>query len=414
MNFKFKFSLIAFFITACGGAALAQNSGVILGQDTSRRVITTAVPFVNFTPDARSAGMGDVGAAISADANAVHWNAAKLPFIASDVGFSLSYTPWLGNLINDMSISYLSGYKKLDNNQAIAGSLRYFDLGDIELTDVGPNNQPISLGIFNPREISLDATYARKLSERLALGVTGRFIHSNLSGNITSNMNNEGRPGVSVAADVSVFWRNELIQMGEGSEFALAAVISNVGSKITYNSAEDMDFIPTNLRLGTALTKALDPSNKITFGLDFNKLLVPTPPVYSFDANGNLIRDPNGNPVIARGRNPYRPLLSGIFGSFSDAPDGFREELQEIMISFGMEYWYRETFALRTGYFHENMEKGNRRYFTLGAGLRQNSFGIDFAYLVPVIQNHPLAETIRFTLHFNFNKPSTQVLPGNL
>lgn len=409
MNMNKAFLLMLAWVILALPIARAQNSGVILGQDTSRRVITTAVPFLNFTPDARSGGMGDVGAAISADANAVHWNAAKLTFVEKDMGFSLSYTPWLGNLINDMSISYLSGYKKLNSNEAVAVSLRYFDLGDIELTDVGPGNQPISLGLFNPREIAIDGTYARKLSEQLSLGVTGRFIHSNLSGNITSSLNNEGRPGVSVAADVSVFWQNDLVQMGPGSSFALAAVISNIGSKITYNSSEDRDFIPTNLRLGTAFTKGLDPSNKITFALDVNKLLVPTPPVYEFDNDGNLIRDPNGDPVIARGQDPFRPLLSGIFGSFGDAPDGFSEELQELQVSFGMEYWYRETFSLRTGYFHEHQDKGNRRYVTLGAGLRHNDFGIDFAYLVPIIQNHPLAETIRFTLHFNFDRPSASV-----
>ena len=412
MRILAKGSLIIVLLLFAVADLAAQNSGVILGQDTSRRVITTGVPFLNFTPDARSGGMGDVGAAISADANSVHWNPAKMAFVESDMGFSLSYTPWLGNLINDMSISYLSGFKKLDQNQSVSASIRYFDLGDIELTDVGPNNQPISLGIFNPREIAIDASYSRKLSEGLSLGVTGRFIHSNLSGNITSSINNEGRPGVSVAADVGVYWRNELYQMGEGSEFALAAVISNIGSKITYNSADDRDFIPTNLRFGTAFTKALDASNTITLALDFNKLLVPTPPVYQFDEDGNLERDPNGDPIIARGRDPYRPLLSGMFGSFSDAPDGFSEELQEVIISVGAEYWYRELFALRTGYYHENQDKGNRRYVTLGTGLKYNSFGVDFAYLVPIIQNHPLAETLRFTLHFDFMKPVATALPN--
>jgi hypothetical protein len=411
-NKGFKPAILVALLCLFSGSLLAQNSGVILGQDTSRRVITTAVPFLGFTPDARSGGMGDVGGAISPDANSIHWNPAKMAFIKEDMGFSLSYTPWLGNLINDMSISYLSGFKKIDNNQAIAASIRYFDLGDIELTDVGPNNQPISLGLFNPREIAIDMSYSRLLSEQLSIGVTGRFIHSNLSGNITSSLNNEGRPGVSVAADVGMYYRNEVFSAAPGSEFALAAVISNVGSKITYNSSEDRDFIPTNLRIGTAYTTMLDPSNSLTFALDFNKLLVPTPPVYQFDTNGNLVRDPDGNPVIARGRDPYRPLLSGMFGSFGDAPDGFSEELKEVVIAAGMEYWYRNVFAARTGYYHENQDKGNRRYFTFGLGFRQNAFGIDFAYLVPLVQNHPLAETLRFTLHFNFAKQTTDPL-GN-
>jgi hypothetical protein len=411
-NKGFKPAILVAFCCFISGSLLAQNSGVILGQDTSRRVITTAVPFLAFTPDARSGGMGDVGGAISPDANSIHWNPAKMAFIKEDMGFSLSYTPWLGNLINDMSISYLSGFKKIDNNQAIAASIRYFDLGDIELTDVGPNNQPISLGLFNPREIAIDMSYSRLLSEQLSIGVTGRFIHSNLSGNITSSLNNEGRPGVSVAADVGMYYRNEVFSAAPGSEFALAAVISNVGSKITYNSSEDRDFIPTNLRIGSAYTTMLDPSNSLTFALDFNKLLVPTPPVYQFDTNGNLVRDPDGNPVIARGRDPFRPLLSGMFGSFGDAPDGFSEELKEVVIAAGMEYWYRNVFAARTGYYHENQDKGNRRYFTFGLGFRQNAFGIDFAYLVPLVQNHPLAETLRFTLHFNFAKQTTDPL-GN-
>ena len=383
MNSIFRGILILVFSITFSAFVKGQISGTILGQDTTRNIITTSVPFLSIAPDPRSGAMGDVGAATSPNANTIHWNPAKLAFINKDIGFSLSYTPWLGKIIDDMSISYLSGFKKIDDIQAIGIALTYFDLGDILLND-GPN--PINqLGSFNPREFAIATTYSRKLSDALSIGVTGKFIHSNLTGNITSNPNVDSKPGTSIAADLGVYYYNSNLTLtGKNAELAFGAIISNIGSKISYNSADEEDFIPTNLRLGSSLTTHLDPYNKITVALDFNKLLVPTP-------------QPDGS-------ERDKSLISGIFGSFGDAPGGFSEELKEIMIAFGTEYWYDETFALRAGYFHQNQDKGGARYFTMGVGFVYKKLGFDFAYLVPQVQNHPLAETLRFGLHFSLDK----------
>ncbi len=382
--------------------ANAQVSPDISGQDNSRRVIITAVPFLNFAPDSRHSGMGDVGVATTPDGNSAHWNAAKLAFIESDIGFSLSYSPWLGKLVPDMSLNYLTGYKRIDEVSAFGIDLRYFNMGSIHLTDIYGDD----LGQFTPRDIAIGATYSRKLSDNLALGISARFIHSNLSGNLSSSTGNESRPGVSVGTDVGLYYTTEVLMGGTEADWSWGANISNIGPKITYNSPDDQDYIPTNLRLGTALRLPLDDYNSLTFALDLNKLLVPTTPIYQTDDNGNLVVDNNGNLVIAPngGKDPNRPLISGIFGSFSDAPGGFKEEMQELMISFGVEYSYDDKFALRTGYFYENPNKGGRKYFTLGVGFNYRRLGFDFSYLVPQQQNHPLAETLRFSLAYDIVK----------
>ena len=354
-----------------------------VGQNSDRRVITTAVPFLTITPDARAGAMGDAGVATKPDANATYWNAAKLAFIENEVGFSLSYTPWLGKIINDMSITYLSGYYKFTKEQAVAVSMKYFDLGEIFFRD----NDGNSTGDFNPREVAFDATYSRMLSQKLGVGITARYIHSNLTGNFTSSNPSTGadaRPGNSVAADVAVYYNKDLLISSNNSNIALGAVISNIGSKLTYSDENNRDFIPTNLRLGSAFTTNLDPYNKITFALDFNKLLVPSPQ--------------------SDGSEKDKSLLNGMFSSFGDAEDGVSEELKEVTISGGAEYWYNDTFAARVGYFYESEDKGNRKYLTMGLGFRYQVFGIDFAYLVPKQQEHPLAETLRFTLLFSFDK----------
>ncbi len=370
----------------------------IVGQNDDYRVITTAVPFLSITPDARAAGMGDAGVATQADANSVHWNPAKLVFIDHNIGFALSYSPWLSRIINDMSLSYLSGYYKISQEQAVAVSMRYFDLGEIFFT----NQSNIQQGRFNPRELAIDATYSRKLTENLSVGITARYVHSNLTGNFSASTI-EARPGNTAAADVSVYYQKQF----KNNILAFGANISNIGAKLSYSNESNKDFIPINLRLGGSYKLYLDPYNSFTFALDFNKLMVPTPPVYARDDNGTIIVDPETNkPVILRGKDPNRPLLSGMFGSFADAPDGFPEEMQEIMIALGTEYWYNNTFSGRIGYFYENANKGNRKYFTFGVGFRYNVFGIDFAYLVPQRQDHPLAETLRFTLLFNFKPVS--------
>ncbi|MEP1258778.1 type IX secretion system outer membrane channel protein PorV [Algoriphagus sp.] len=378
-------------------SAYAQNSVIISGQDPDRRVITTAVPFLNFAPDSRHSGMGDVGVALSPDGSAAHWNAGGLAFIEDDMGFSLSYSPWLGKLVNDMSLSYLTGFFRIDEVSAFGFDLRYFNMGDIQLTD--GNGQ--DLGEFNPRDIAIGGTYSRKLSNYLGLGISARFIYSNLSGNISSVGGSEAKAGISVGTDVGLYYSKPIYAGAKDANFSWGINISNIGPKITYNSADDLDYIPTNLKVGTAYSIELDPVNKLTFALDLNKLLVPTPPIYATNEDGTLETDENDNLVIAQGKDPNRPLLSGMFGSFADAPGGFSEEMQEIMISFGVEYNYAEKFALRTGYFYENPNKGGRQYFTMGVGFELKRLGFDFSYLVPQKQNNPLAETLRFTLMYN-------------
>ncbi len=366
---------------------LLPNSGKaqgLIGQDSSFRVITTAVPFLMITPDARAGGMGDVGGATTPDANSVHWNPAKLVFVEQQKGFAISYTPWLGKVINDMWIGYLSGYYKITKEQAVAVSMRYFDLGEIFFTGEDQGN-PVELGQFNPRELALDVTYSRMLSQNLSLGVSARYIHSNLTGSFTTG-GEDARSVHSVAADVAVYYTKDL--NGTNSNLALGAAITNIGPKISYSNEENKDFIPTNLRLASAFKTSLDPYNTLTFGLDLNKLLVPSP---QFD-----------------GSDQDKSLIGGMFGSFADAEGGFKEEMQEITLSVGAEYWYRDTFSGRLGYFYEADAKGGRQYLTLGLGFRYQVFGIDFAYLVPKKQEHPLAETLRFTLLFNFDQKAEE------
>lgn len=351
------------------------STATLIGQDSTNRVITTAVPFLTITPDARAAGMGDTGAATSADVNSAYWNAAKLAFIDNGLGYGISgsYTPWLGKIINDMYVFYLSGFYKIGREQTVAASMKYFDLGEIQFK--GLNNE--DLGRFNPREFAFDVTYSRLLTEQLSIGGALRYIHSNLTGALTTG-NIDARPGNSVAVDLGIYYTKPFVS--NNNTLSLGAAITNLGAKISYSDANNRDFIPTNLRMGGAYTLELDPKNKLTFALDFNKLLVPSPP-----------------------RDNSTPLLSGIFGSFTDAGGGFKEEIREFMTSFGTEYWYNNTFAGRLGYFNEATDKGNRKYLTGGVGFRHKTFGIDVAYLVPTNKReNALAETIRFTLMLNF------------
>ena len=275
-------------------------------------------------------------------------------------------------------------------------ALRYFDLGDIPLRDELGG----STGQFNPREFEFNGTYSQVLTENLSIGANVKFVLSNLSGNIAV-ANNDTKPGTAVAVDMGVYWTKDIVMGGNDAKLALAGVISNIGNKITYNSSDNRDFLPANLRLGSALTLNLDPYNTLTFALDLNKLMVPTPPIYALDENGAPLLDSNGDPIISEGKDPTRSYMSATFGSFGDAPDGFSEELREFIINFGAEYWYNDVFAARLGYFYENPEKGDRKYFSFGLGFRYQKFGLDAAYLVPQTRNHPLAETLRFSLSFN-------------
>lgn len=354
--------------------------------------ITSAVPFLMIAPDSRSGAMGDVGVALSPDANSMHWNPAKYAFAPNDMGFAISYTPWLRELIPDINLAYLSGYKRIDKDQVIGFSMLYFSLGNITFTDIVGN----TAGQFNPNEFALAVAYARSFSDRFSGSLAFRYIYSNLTGGqFVGGM--ESNAGQAFAADVSLYYQNEdLIAGNYDATFAWGLNFSNIGSKISYQKNSDKDFIPMNLRLGAAYTIDFDDYNSLTVAADINKMLVPTPPIYYNDS-----LDINGDPVIEFGYDPNVSVPVGIFQSFYDAPLGFSEELNEYTFSVGLEYWYAKQFAIRGGYFHEHATKGNRKYFTLGIGLRLNVFGLDFAYLVPIYQNNPLANTLRFSLLFD-------------
>jgi hypothetical protein len=381
MKLRAGILLIAIYVLTVRGFAQVTNPGTLNGSD-STFVITTAVPFLSISPDARHAALGDAGVATSPDANATYWNAAKLVFIDKAYGGTFSYTPWLGKIINDMSISYLSGFYKLNREQAIAVSMKYFDLGDITFT-TGPDPKDIT-GVFNPREYAFDATYSRLLTENFSVGLTARYIHSNLTGAFSGNGASDARPASTAAADVGVYY-TKTMKGAKNSNLALGATITNIGGKISYSNSSNKDFLPTNLRVGGAYTTELDPYNAFTFILDFNKLMVPT-------------------------QDKGQSVLSGMFGSFSDAPGGGSEEIHEVITNLGVEYWYNKTFAARLGYFLEAKDKGNRKYMTVGLGFRSKKFfGIDVAYIVPTNKReHPLAETLRFSLLFQWNKKTVE------
>lgn len=414
MNFTNKITtLLAGGILASTTVATAQlSSQELSGKQIN--TITTAVPFLLITPDSRSGAMGDVGVAISPDANSIHWNPSKLAFIKKDAGFSMSYSPWLRRLVNDINLAYVTGYKKLDDFSAVSASLRYFSLGNITFTDQTGG----TIRDFNPSEFALDGAYARKLSDNFSVGLAARYINSNLTGG-TSVQGANTKAGQSVAADISAYYQTEEFEIkGRKSTFAAGLNISNIGAKMAYTDGADRDFIPTNLRLGTALNVDIDDFNKFTIALDANKLLVPTAPVYT-TSNGQVVYDIEGNPIVFSGRSNDVGVASGIFGSFTDAPgvvisdengttievekgSKFKEELSEINISFGGEYVYNKVLAVRAGYFYEAPTKGNRQFVSMGAGLRYQVFQLDLSYLVALTQQSPIANTIRFSLLFNF------------
>ncbi len=375
------------------------QSTTYIGQDIN--TITTAVPFLQIGPDARSGGMGEVGVSSAPDANSLHWNPAKYTYIEGDMGFSLSYSPWLRALVSDINLAYLTGYKKLKNDQVVSGSLLFFSLGDIAFTDIV--GDPI--GNYRPNEFALSAAYSRKLTKNISGAISARYIHSNLTQGISSGDGASTKPGNTIASDIAIYSQRDVTLKNMEGYFAWGINISNIGAKISYSDDNtERDFIPTNLRLGPSLTLDVDDFNRITFMVDFNKLLIPTPPIYAVDENGENIVDDNGNLVIAKGKDNDVSVAGGMFQSFFDAPGGFSEEMREVAIGAGVEYWYDKQFAIRGGYFYEDRTKGNRKFFTLGAGLRYNVFGLDFSYLIPTdSNNNPLANTLRFTLHFDFD-----------
>lgn len=385
-----------------------------VAQERDRNVISTAVPFLRIAPDARSGALGDCGVATSPDVYSMHWNPAKYAFMEQDFNIGLGYSPWLEALVGDMNIAYLALSKRLSPMSTFAASLRYFALGSIVFTD--ENNTQTS--VVEPNEWSIDATYSRKLGDHISGAVAGRFIYSDLTEGVVDN----SKPGISVAADVSLYYTNAVDWFTDmDAQFSWGLNISNIGAKMNYNpSSEKKDFIPTNLRLGPALKLDIDDYNTVTFMLEFNKLLVPTPPIYELDEYGNFIIDPTTQEyVISRGMNNDVSTVSGIFQSFHDSPYGFMEELSEVSIGGGAEYWYNEVFAVRAGYFHESTYKGGRKYVTLGAGLRYNVFNLDVSYLVPIyshgdISTNPLQDTVRFNLTFDLDKNKKKDTPKEI
>ncbi len=348
--------------------------------------IQTVVPFLSIAPDSRAGAMGDAGVATSPDAYSQHWNPAKFAFIDGKAGVGITYSPWLRNLVPDINIAYLTGYYRIDEKQVASGSLLYSSLGDVPFTDDFGNLERT----FKPNELAFDLGYSRIFAENFSGGIAFRFIYSNLTGGSYSG-GDATKPGISFAADISGYYRKNISIFSKDGEIAFGLNFSNIGSKMSYSDGQTSDFIPMNMRLGGAGTINFDKFNKLTLAIDFNKLLVPTPPVYNNDME------------IIDGKDPNVGVPVAIFQSFYDAPGGFKEEMREITSSIGLEYWYNNQFALRTGYFHENESKGNRKYFTAGAGFKLKGFTIDFSYLMPTVSNHPLARTLRFSLAFDIN-----------
>ena len=366
-------------LMSCMSVSMAQSSD-------EPNVVTTAVPFLRISPDARAGGMGEVAMATLPDVNSVFWNLAKTPFNTSKGAIAMSYIPWLKNLgLNDVYMAALAGYYKLDDLQAISASMRYFSLGTIQFTD----NLGNDFGTFRPREFTIDAGYSRKLSDKIGLGLALRYINSNLAGG--QNVNGTTyKAGNAIAGDLSFYYTG---QNDAGQGFSFGAALTNLGTKIGYTSdAKEKDYIPANLAFGAAYTKVFDESNKLTFAMDVNKLLVPTPPA--------------SNDSVGLVEYRSKSVVSSWFSSFSDAPGGFSEEMKEFQFGVGMEYWYMNQFAVRAGYFYEDKTKGNRQYFTLGAGIKYNVFGLNFSYIIPSgtgINQNPLSNTLRFSLIFDFD-----------
>jgi Type IX secretion system protein PorV len=344
-------------------------------------VVTTAVPFLRISPDARAGGMGDIGVATSPDANSAFWNVGKTAFAEKKGGLAVTYTPWFKDLgLNDVYMATMGGYVKMDENSAISGTLRYFSLGNIQFTD----NLGNDLQSFRPREFAIDAGYSRKLTSTLGLGVSLKYIYSNLANGTVNGTSYKA--GSAIAGDIGLFHSG-------ASGWNWGVTLNNLGSKIAYTSdATKKDFIPANLGLGATYTKKYDDVNKLTFGLDVHKLLVPTPPAIGDSA----------------GLVEYRSkgVVGSWFSSLGDAPGGFKEEMREFQLSVGAEYTYNDQFSFRAGYFFEDKTKGNRKYFTLGAGVKYNMFGLNFSYLLPSgsgVNRNPLSNTMRFSLVFDFD-----------
>jgi hypothetical protein len=396
INMNKKAVAVLIFFAAIGGnpELFSQSTGAI-------NAVQTVVPFLTIAPDSRAGGIGDAGVATSPDVYSMHWNPAKFAFINGESGVGISYSPWLRNLVPDINIAYLTGFKRLDEKQVLSASLIYSSLGKVPLTDEFGE----AIRTINPNEFALDAAYSRLFTDNFSGGIAFRFIYSNLtSGSYAGG--DETKPGISFAADISGYYQKNISLFSKDAQLGLGFNFSNIGSKMSYKPhSQTSDFIPMNMRLGSAVTFDLDSYNKITATIDINKLLVPTTPIYfnigDINKSGDTVR--TALTEIKAGKNPNVSVPIAIIQSLFDAPGGFKEELREFTVSYGIEYWYNNQFAIRGGYFHENETKGNRKYFTAGAGFRLKVFSIDFSYLMPLAQNHPLARTLRFSLAFDFN-----------
>lgn len=372
-------------VAALASVALINS---LTSQAQVNRTLSPSVPFLTISPDSRAAAMGDAGVASSPDANSIYWNTAKLAFIDKNLGTTVSYTPWLRDLVDDMGLLNAGLFKKIDKNSAFGVSMTYFNQGEIQFTTA--TGQPN--GTFQSRDMNITAGYSRKIGRDFSTGINIKYIHSNLIGAQVVN-GIASKPANNVAGDLSFFYTNEkpsAKNKDRGTRYSAGAVISNIGGKINYGRGAF--YIPTNLKVGGAINFKIDAHNQFNFLLDANKLLIPTPP----------LRDNNG--AIVKGKDPETTgVISGIFGSFSDAPDGFKEELREVTLSTGIEYWYNNFFALRAGYFMESNAKGGNKYVTTGLGFKISNYNLDLAYLVPTSQGSPLSNTWRITLIFDLD-----------
>lgn len=384
-------SRIKLFFATCALLSCSLHSFAQIDKNNIFNPVTTSVTSQSVAPDARAGGMGDVGAATDPDVASQYWNVAKYPFTISRAGVSLNYTPWLRKLVSDMNLAYLVGYYRIGEHSAVSTSLRYFSLGEVQ-TNYNSTGQGAAITV-NPYEMSFDAGYSLMLSEKFSIGTAVRFIYSDLKADYTDDVT----PGSAFAADLGAYYQ-DYVNIGQREcQLGLGLNISNIGSKISFGGDNNSYFIPTNLRLGASLMVPIDEYNRITFAADANKLLVPTYP---------KIRDGESpTDFDARVQKEYYDVssISGIFKSFGDAPNGFKEELQEIQWSLGAEYVYNDKFTLRGGYHHESENKGNRKYFTVGAGFKMNVFSLDAGYVISTAATNPLDQTLRFTLTFDMD-----------
>ena len=359
-------------------------------KETMFNPVTTGVTSQSIAPDARGGGMGDIGAATEADVNSQFWNPAKYPYNIARAGVALNYTPWLRQLVNDINLAYMSGFYRIGDYQALSASLRYFSLGEVSTSSGQDGTSDMTI---NPYEMSVDVAYSRMLSENFSAAVGMRFIYSD----ITYNYTEETSPGMAFAADIALYYNKYFLAGNRECNFGWGLNISNIGSKISYGGDDNAEFIPTNLRMGINFLIPFNEYNKISLAADVNKLLVPTYPIQGDDETSEDYQQ--------RVQKDYYDIspISGIFKSFSDAPGGFKEELQEIQWSVGAEYYYNDRFILRGGYHHESANKGNRKYFTAGAGFRMSVFSLDCAYVISTAQSNPLDQTLRFTLGFDLD-----------